>query len=1328
MRKKKDIIGKLVKLLAVFFILLTVLIPTLSIGATNVERASSSQVNEISDSSGLMPNLESQLSSTSFNEPNELDTTESTTENMTKTKAEESENELQDVMAEKEVKASTTNIINSVVVNDWELFRFNGQSRESLTTAPKSNAIPNQAYNFGFSWSIPDGKLGRNILPGDYFVLNIPQNDDPSTGNWYALPGEWHTVTTQDETPKGIYRYRIENSTTDNTQVIRFEFLEGVDQLQINSLDSDLEFPGFMNYVTKSSVQNVAFGQDTNGAALSKSITFNKIELGASNGFSFKHGTPGSSHSIKWDIQFNGASNVELGGDEVDYDINGGEGSVYQGFYTDKPDRDVWHPWGTNYTDIYAPAGKQGGGELGGYVEDELPADAEVTTLTIAAYIQIPIGLSQENYEKQEGVYLSSAAPFQSFVLADYGDGPTYRASGDTSEVQSPKAGTGFTQLKQLENETKTQFKVRIQAAPYQYGVYKEQTTGISTVMMHYGTMKKANNEQQKLSDLTNTAYTGREITNPKSNQIVKITQFAAQAADFTIKRGFYAEEDRELLENYYSITFGDTNAIGGKIASYNISLTVRYPPSTPSGPIRNESAIYTHSALTLKRKPPETMPKLDGDTVNLKNSYGSITLNANQALLQKFDVERDENDEYIPINGAKFKLQVKDGSNWSDVKKDGNILTFITDGIQYYEVENGVTVEKTANGLVKVDFGALGLANGTYRFVETKAAAGYVEETKVSDEFVIPSTTSRGPTVTVWNKKLPQAKYTVKHYVQKGEGNTAKDNFELRETEEKSGYVGQEIVGEPSMNLLKSYEYNETLSLTHGKISGTVIADGTLTLELYYTIAADVPFTLYKQGMNGEAMPSVDSSGKQLLDEQGREKKVAFDIYEWVGTGNWSAVNPYEQGQGPVSMPSAWRKVNDKPVITDALGRLRVPEITDLEKFYAVIEIATYPDYVQPDNEVYWVIRMNANEIFSMPYSVHGTQVERPDYEAPSETNGNRYIIKNRAPDISLFKVNEQGEAMPSSDQQKVQFDIYRWNGGGYFEESWPYSWGTWTKIKSSAATDNQGYFATIGQTGLEGSEQKNFDWYLIRETSTYSGYQQAEGYWLVSTAWNPSTQKFEIFEVKYKIIQNGMAVDDEDPGHKISDDKTNLYLTNKSKPISFYKEDEKKNPLGGVHFSLYKAKEGEAGINGSEDPEAVDTKWDMTNPIEKVSSDNDADKGKVTFDALTRGDYLLVETKTLPGYQLPLGYWIVTVDFYGEIETIRGRGDPLPPAFRVNNGKYYLPNYLKNSLPRAGGYLRVFLVVLGIVLLGSAGIVLQNRKKKVNDEKGKKDENKAK
>lgn len=208
----------------------------------------------------------------------------------------------------------------------------------------------------------------------------------------------------------------------------------------------------------------------------------------------------------------------------------------------------------------------------------------------------------------------------------------------------------------------------------------------------------------------------------------------------------------------------------------------------------------------------------------------------------------------------------------------------------------------------------------------------------------------------------------------------------------------------------------------------------------------------------------------------------------------------------------------------------------------------------------------------------------------------------------------------------------------------------------------------------------------------------------------------------MKYKVIDNGEVKDGNDPGNqiKLEGKASKLYLTNKAKPISFNKEDGKQNPLAGVHFSLYKPKEGEAGQSGSEDPEAVDTKWDVANPTELISSSN---TGEVMLGKLTRGDYLLVETKTLPGYQLPAGSWIITVNSYGEIETIRGRGDPLPPAFRIENGNYYLPNYQKNSLPQAGGYMRISWIVAGIGLLGLAIIIFQNRKNISIKEKGKED-----
>ena len=479
MSEKKDILYRMIRLFTIIIIMLSILSPVLSFGESNVqETLTSSTSQSLKKSDFLNEDSEETIPTLQSSEPVTTTTSEESSSDsaVVEEKVDEMKQTTEEEPSEQKIRASTTNILDAVVIKDWELYRDKGGKRESLTVEPKSNAESNQAYSFAFSWEIPSGKLGRNILPGDYFVLNIPQNENRDTGHWYAIPGEWSVVTTKDGT-ESVYRYRVESSVE---QIIRIEFLDGVNNLKINTISSELNFQGFMNYVTKEGTQDVSFGRDMNGSALTKSINFNKLALKAANGFSFKYGAAGSNNSLKWGIQFNGAANLELAGDYVDYNVNGGAGD-HQGFYTDKPGRDVWLPWGESYTDIYATAKKQDGSELGGYVEDDLPVGAEMTTLTIAAYIPIPIGLTQENYAKQEGVYSSGTAAFQSFVLSDYGKGPTYRSGTDNSEVQRPKAGTGFTLLEQKNGESKEDFKARIQAAPYQYGVYKS-ASGVSTV------------------------------------------------------------------------------------------------------------------------------------------------------------------------------------------------------------------------------------------------------------------------------------------------------------------------------------------------------------------------------------------------------------------------------------------------------------------------------------------------------------------------------------------------------------------------------------------------------------------------------------------------------------------------------------------------------------------------------------------------------------------------------------------------------------------------------------------------------------------------------
>ncbi|WP_353805898.1 hypothetical protein, partial [Acinetobacter baumannii] len=87
-----------------------------------------------------------------------------------------------------------------------------------------------------------------------------------------------------------------------------------------------------------------------------------------------------------------------------------------------------WHQWGTRYTDIWSPNVNNQSVEAnyGGYVEDELPPNADITQLSIAGYINIPIGLTKTDLQEQTGGIPSNSEAFESHVLMDYGNGPIY--------------------------------------------------------------------------------------------------------------------------------------------------------------------------------------------------------------------------------------------------------------------------------------------------------------------------------------------------------------------------------------------------------------------------------------------------------------------------------------------------------------------------------------------------------------------------------------------------------------------------------------------------------------------------------------------------------------------------------------------------------------------------------------------------------------------------------------------------------------------------------------------------------------------------------------
>lgn len=167
---------------------------------------------------------------------------------------------------------------------------------------------------------------------------------------------------------------------------------------------------------------------------------------------------------------------------------------------------------------------------------------------------------------------------------------------------------------------------------------------------------------------------------------------------------------------------------------------------------------------------------------------------------------------------------------------------------------------------------------------------------------------------------------------------------------------------------------------------------------------------------------------------------------------------------------------------------------------------------------------------------------------------------------------------------------------------------------------------------------------------------------------------------------------------------------------PFSFTKVDDEKKGLAGAEFKLYRltctdtththdgttAELIEAGCYTAIQEGGVDKVW------------TSASNGLVSFDYLINGTYILLETKAPDGFQLPAGQWKIVVNSMLEQKvTITAIGTP--PAFYVESGSYYLPNYKKPVLPVSGGLGTLLFTAGGTVLISVAVLinVLTGKKK---------------
>lgn len=145
-----------------------------------------------------------------------------------------------------------------------------------------------------------------------------------------------------------------------------------------------------------------------------------------------------------------------------------------------------------------------------------------------------------------------------------------------------------------------------------------------------------------------------------------------------------------------------------------------------------------------------------------------------------------------------------------------------------------------------------------------------------------------------------------------------------------------------------------------------------------------------------------------------------------------------------------------------------------------------------------------------------------------------------------------------------------------------------------------------------------------------------------VTTTAGNPNTAKLEYSNmIKPNQDDNDNPNKDKTPGKNTIEDNAVVYTFK----INVHKQDEKKTPLQGVTFDLYK--EVEEGISGAEQGNKKnglkpDKYWLKLNADSLIT---DA-KGDISVSGLANGDYYLVETKTASGYNLLKGPVKVTLN----------------------------------------------------------------------------------
>lgn len=432
-----------------------------------------------------------------------------------------------------------------------------------------------------------------------------------------------------------------------------------------------------------------------------------------------------------------------------------------------------------------------------------------------------------------------------------------------------------FTYVEQDDLQSYEEFKASL--APQQYGVYVDDN-GIQTVLINFGDIK---NSPVKYS-----------------------SNFAKEAADYSISSGFYTEDDRDDLEAYFQRVYGTSNSYGGSVIRYRIGFNEVF----------DKVVVNTEKTNTAIITKGNDSYELTGKGVlqGISGSANVVAPNAARVFLS------DEETQAI-LDGVSVTLQKynsatniwEDSTDWSGliISEDGYVDTGLLNEGTYRFVQNGtysddydLSKSKGYDSVLKTVISdeftvvyAVSVGHTVYmtnikkRFTVTyKPGEQGTFADNVHADILIHSATpeysgaegsdgnpagNKGYTFDGWDKTIKttvtedatyeakwkantDTKYKVQHYLETGHKT---NEYTLDFTDELTGTTG-DMVDAVAKTTYEGYTLDKTVTGTLD--SGTIAGDGSLVLKLYYRKNATDSYTVKHFIQDGDDSTSYNLYG----------------------------------------------------------------------------------------------------------------------------------------------------------------------------------------------------------------------------------------------------------------------------------------------------------------------------------------------------------------------------------------------------------------------------------------------------------------------------------